>query len=497
MSVFLGTNTAAGSSAAQRPAATATPDRLPVNRRNRRGTAPTSNDSFSAALNAAAPSSAPAKPPRAGARTLRTASTPLKAPFYINEDEEDANKSSTAASEVEAEGERKGELDEIGSDSSLSSSSSSSSCSSDGSSSDSESDDSSGDEKHNGQQAALAPIQHKHHHPPVASSLPANEEDEDQLSPSSSSSEGKSRSRRHRRASSSPSTSSSDDEDDDDDHLQSAGITVQHSFLVFFPQRSLLKNYALAPPRTSGWTLSYDGSRFLVGKEMKPEPSSAGTAIAATAHAESLPSLSSSSEASEVDASLMSSFVTLAHKLSHHSSSLTPYALSFAYRFRRAISASNGITAKFALELALSSPMLVLPVRASARSARSGGETDKAMERGEERQSIVSLQPSTLEGLALAQLLEQLHYHAGLPVLPAPPLHPSEPVDAGGAAATTTTTTTTDAVVQQAVLAHHDRHHHYHHHHHHHSHGAVEPSFRGPPSRVMLLEEPALRVPNT
>lgn len=107
-------------------------------------------------------------------------------------------------------------------------------------------------------------------------------------------------------------------DDDDDEHLTSAAVHVQQHVICFVPHGMAIRGYGLVAPGTSGWSLTHDGSRSLVGKPLLPS-----TLVQArvASGAELLPSVLAA-----------------------------PYAMSFAYRFKRSISASTAITAKFSLE---------------------------------------------------------------------------------------------------------------------------------------------------
>jgi hypothetical protein len=236
-----------------------------------------------------------------------------------------------------------------------------------------------------------------------------------------------------------------DEDDEDDEHLQAAAISVQQALLCYLPQALAVRNYALAAPRTCGWVLTYDGSRFLLGKDMKPEPLKlAAVAAGGIAAAPSAPSAAVSTSAATLSAvppvvgesgstapgahSLqnITPFVGLLQRLAAQAAS-TPYVIAFAYRFRRAISASSGITARFAFEYSLLTPLLTLPVTATAGRSGSGEEevsSAKGPAAGASSSSsapvaagaafeqahgaVLCLTATTLEGLALASLLAQL-----------------------------------------------------------------------------------------
>ena len=115
-----------------------------------------------------------------------------------------------------------------------------------------------------------------------------------------------------------------DDDDDDDEAFQRSGgrgVFVQHALVCYVPRPFVLRAYALQPPVSSGWAVSADCSRFLLGATLAPQAAARRRPAAAAA---SLPNVR-----------------------------LTPFAVAFAYKFRRAITASNNITSRFSMEVAL------------------------------------------------------------------------------------------------------------------------------------------------
>jgi len=116
-----------------------------------------------------------------------------------------------------------------------------------------------------------------------------------------------------------------DDEDDDDDEAfqrsGGRGVFVQHALVCYVPRPFVLRAYALQPPVSSGWAVSADCSRFLLGATLAPQAAARRRPAAAAA---SLPNVR-----------------------------LTPFAVAFAYKFRRAITARNNITSRFSMEVAL------------------------------------------------------------------------------------------------------------------------------------------------
>jgi hypothetical protein len=217
-----------------------------------------------------------------------------------------------------------------------------------------------------------------------------------------------------------------DEDDEDDEHLQAAAISVQQALLCYLPQTLAVRNYALAAPRTCGWVLTYDGSRFLLGKDMKPEPLTLALPAAVGGGGSPAPGGHSMQGTSP--------FVALLQRLAAQAAS-TPYVIAFAYRFRRAISASSGITARFAFEYSLQTPLLTLPATPAAGRSGTGASGEEATGSAKERaaggstsssvstagaafeqaacggsapSSTLCLTATTLEGLALATLLAQL-----------------------------------------------------------------------------------------
>lgn len=218
--------------------------------------------------------------------------------------------------------------------------------------------------------------------------------------------------------------SSSSSEGEGDEHLQAGAVTVQQSLLVFLPQPIQLRSYGLAAPRTSGWSLAFDGSRFLIGKDMRPDalpPSPALTASLQVAQAHTLAGLTSSAASAGapsaaaalcVEAGFRSSLTAWLSRLAE-SASLTPYAMGFAYRFRRAISASDAITARFSAEYAVAAQPLVLAVRkrkGSAGAAAASAATSDASAGSSDGSGndVLAVLPTTLEGVAMAHMLAQL-----------------------------------------------------------------------------------------
>ena len=218
------------------------------------------------------------------------------------------------------------------------------------------------------------------------------------------------------------SASGSSSEGEEEEESQAAAVAVQQALLVFLPAPVALRAYSLAAPRTSGWSLTYDGSRFLLGKQMRPD------ALLVAAEPAAAPP---SPAAPETFAPWLSAVARACFT--------APYAVAFAYRFRRAITATNGITARFALDYAAQTPLLRLPHPAPLLAGGSiGGSAGFAAIAARASRPLL-LVPTTLEGTALAAALAQLQAAqraaaaaataAGAASPPTPPLALTQVVD--------------------------------------------------------------------
>lgn len=101
-----------------------------------------------------------------------------------------------------------------------------------------------------------------------------------------------------------------DDDDDDDDDGGAGSVAVEETLVCFVPGALTLRGYTFAVPATSGWAIVTDGSKFLVG-------------------------------------------MRLGRNADPQRALNLPLVLSFAFRFRRSISASNAISARLCMEFSV------------------------------------------------------------------------------------------------------------------------------------------------
>jgi hypothetical protein len=135
-----------------------------------------------------------------------------------------------------------------------------------------------------------------------------------------------------------------DDEDGDGDEEDASGgaVFVQHVLRCYVPQPFAVASYGLTAPSTSGWSVAADGSRFLQGRLLIPQPPAAAVGAAGA-----------------VAGGVVGDAAAVASPPPP-----PPALLAFAHRFRRTISATNAITGRLAVELL--APPLVGPPMAGA-----------------------------------------------------------------------------------------------------------------------------------